>query len=421
MNSYDLFKAIGNIDDKYITEAELHDVRTDKLHKKYIAAAACFICLIAAASFGIYKYEIPLDDTYKSLALNGSYDYLFPENSDDIGEFMPYNNPADSISSCPFDFSRYFDEQRDDLEKEECIPKLDDFTDFSCIAHYINPSNIYSIDFEWSLDDGKLISATISPDEIKVMNDCVVGNPTPSEVKETVIDGTVIRTEGNSICGYTVTFSHDDTSWFRIESSSGITSEELAGVVDFYWMHGIDFDRFNADRGDTVTHNSYTTEKDASSYTSDNGEFTVIRTDTSGVTGSIPDEFKKYLPDHDSLGMTPVYSDITKRNNTVSHIELGYGYGTSSSEYPVDYYSNGTFKGIMICEVFLSDTAVGDSNINLGDIHDIDRSALDSVLSDKIGKCLGFYDGHFYITISTGFLDSDEVYDVIQSIRNQSA
>ncbi len=96
MNRKDMFDAFGQIDEKYIKEAEPKMKKTDFL-PKLIGIAACFIMVVALS---LYLF-LPLNTSMEDLSMYKDSDYfpLIEKISASLTEEMPYKNNFEYLSA----------------------------------------------------------------------------------------------------------------------------------------------------------------------------------------------------------------------------------------------------------------------------------------------------------------------------------
>ena len=272
MKSEILYSAIGAIDNELLLRCESSKKKPGNAWIKYSSLAAC-LCL---AVLGAYLLLRPTasEPTGKpvlqwSPTFSASDYFKYSNNLENSGAGSSSDK---SLAYVPWAFTRSFGDTRGQLEAEGVIPVMSEHPLFHCEARYNEDESIYSLIISWhirgSLDDYSDLTITAGYHEIEQIQDCMSvgldenGNIVEPAVTVTQRDGVLIVAEGYEHGKKTITFQNQ-YGWYQIEGSFNDSYAPLAQLLDWFWEHPIDFERFPAEEGDFYTYSTLNEHPDA--------------------------------------------------------------------------------------------------------------------------------------------------------------
>ncbi|MCI8285535.1 MAG: hypothetical protein HFE90_09800 [Firmicutes bacterium] len=461
-----------NIDEKSLGKADgIKSVMGKKARTSRLAnIAACLVCLIFAASIGIFSiFENgagEINENGYSFMKNGSYDYLFADGADQaaimfsqFGEDSDGSDykTSDSIAECPYEYSRSFDEKRKKLESEKKIPILEDYQKFFGTAAYLEDDSMYSVTLNWwsgsTSEQQSNIELMAAYHEIEDINCCVAEmrdeNGNIIKPKETVVNGITIKSEGGNGLPRSLSF-YKDGIWYRL-SSADDSNDDLGKVLDWVWNNGIDFkNAFAAENGDKMEYDSFKAEGVEEYY-----NWRTVK--SSEFYDEIPINFKVCMPKFNELGWKPIKCDITLKNGEPDAVECTYEYGkdqrtiwtvrridSSADELEADKYAElGELRELMFYGAKqngkitsgyerLAKAVTGDGGIVVGfsigkdDGYCFaeDRTEADWKDSFKSTEGMEVHEGdsdyrpncYYYVTLTTGRLTTEQIWQAMETV-----
>ena len=252
MNANLLLAALGDVDEDLIAAALENPapVRTVQPTRRvwWAALAACVCLAIAAGVFFAQRHT-----TQAGLDPSGGIlpDYYFRDNAAGNGasaaadawyEFQP-----------PYTETRVFSDQREALEAEGILPALPDHPLFQAEVHYLEGGSVYSVSFTWSrrgktLKEYSTLTVTAGPDKVELPPSDVFVYPAPTAT-ETQRDGVTVTAVGVEDQNKTLTWQTED-GWYQVEGSWNDSYGDVVALLDWFWDHPLDFDRFPTENGD---------------------------------------------------------------------------------------------------------------------------------------------------------------------------
>ena len=309
MRSKQLFMAIGNIDDRFISEdGEDISIIKDKVTNTVrfsprlritIPVAAC-LCIIALGAYALLRPS--LSDVPGKPVLQWSAQFS-------AEDYFKYNDVAsDGMSSAgsladyalPYSKTRSFSDNRENYEIEGVIPRIPEHPLFNCSVNYNDDGSIYSVVFSWHIrsltvrDSYSDLSITAGYQEVEKITDCIFialddnGNIIEPAVTVTERDGVKIVAEGNENTGKTLTFQNG-SGWYQVEGSWNNSYALMVTLLDWFWEHPIDFGRFPIEAGDNFT---------------------------STTLSEMPNAFSGYIPNFAAYGFLEEWDNLSLKNGT---------------------------------------------------------------------------------------------------------
>lgn len=303
MKKEELFEAIGDIDEKYITEAS----RKDKKNRlpswsKWIAVAASFCLIIGEMLFGMNRTKNHKIQSWDSSFTPKQY-FRYCKGDENPDSFT---NGSDCVT--PYADSRYFTSKRTFYEENEVIPVIKTHPMFSLIARYNKDGSLYRVEISWNQRDlngrGRYSDLTViaGTDEVFQTMDCDLYHVNPDG---TIDDDVVTVTErdeiqivarGSEKQKKTISFMNS-SGYYQISGSWNDSYEDVVGLLEWFWEHPIDFTRFTMDAGDRYTYTNLC---------------------------EMPEAFESDLPDFEKYGFLCEDSSVTLKNDVPLSMEAHY-------------------------------------------------------------------------------------------------
>ncbi len=283
--------------------------------KRALRFAAAALCLFVAAGWMFHmnggkgaKSVIQQWDPSFTAA-----DYFKYSTADSSGSSA--KSVADASMHC--DAVRSFSGLRTEFEKKGVIPVIDTHPLFEADACYLEGS-LYSITLSWHRRDLKGVEhysdlkLTAGFEEIPAIEDVVYietdgkGRVIEPAVTVTERDGVAIISRGSSNTQKTMTFENE-TGWYQVSGSWNDSFEDVAGLFEWFWEHGLDFSLFPPEEGDEYT---YTGADEA------------------------PKVFEGLLPDFGAFGYTMTEGGAVLKNGMPVSYEASFTLGSAEGGEP---------------------------------------------------------------------------------------
>lgn len=255
-----LAHCIGHIDGKYIEEAESYQKTNKRIWRVWGSVVAC-LCLLVVGAYTAF-HPSPLDE-----AGNRILQWSPQFSAEDYFQYSDGENggPLDFFSIAeahyPYTESRSFSHKRQQLEAEKVLPVMAEHPLFDCTVNYLADGSLYSLTFSWHNQEQEYsdLRITAGYQEVEMMEDCVVfvdedenGHRIAPAVTVTKRDGVNIVAEGSENTKKTITFQNS-SGWYQIEGSWNDRYADMVDLLDWFWAHPIDFDRFPVEAGEVIT------------------------------------------------------------------------------------------------------------------------------------------------------------------------
>ncbi|MGE4484108.1 MAG: hypothetical protein AB7C97_03215 [Oscillospiraceae bacterium] len=264
MNGIEFLDKMEYVDADLIEAAETDPKRKRKpVWIKWGAMAAC-LCLVAAGVFALFN-SISEDNAHSILRWSVSFsaeDYFKYAATEGDG-ISTGNSIADSAIA--YAETRYFSDQRGQLESDAVIPVVEDHPLFSCSVHYNDDGSIYSVVLSWDRRGDRSeysdLKITAGYQKIEQIEDCIFieldedGNIIEPAVTVTERGGIQIVAEGREDQDKTITFQND-SGWYQISGSWNDDYDSVVMLLDWIWEHPLDFGCFPIESGDEYTTSS---------------------------------------------------------------------------------------------------------------------------------------------------------------------
>ena len=323
MNGEKLFRAIGQISDEKIAEADTIILKPKPKQSawiKYGSLAAC-LYLVLWGAYIVFRPASPgiADSPVLQWSEQFSAADYFKYNSGADGGLSSSSSRTDS--AMPYAESRSFSDERARLEAEGVIPAMAEHPMFDCSVNYNDDGSIYSAVFSWHRRDEIYsdLSITAGYQEIEQISDCITieldenGNIVEPDVTVTERDGIQIIAEGNANRGKTITFQNE-SGWYQLAGSWNDSYESMALLLDWVWARPINLTRFPIDAGD---------------------HFTSIKLE------QMPDAFEGYIPDFSAFGFIEETNYLQLKNGTPYAYE-----GHFIAHAPEELVKEGAYHGV---------------------------------------------------------------------------
>ncbi len=279
--------AVGEIRDDLIADADVRPARR-KIHSGRLAVAACLL-------IAVFAFSLPLLRTADSAPRQWSETMTAKEyfkNSGKKGSSQASSSSA-SLVMPPFAAELSLSDRRALFEEEGVIPPLTDHPEEDFRAEFNGDGSLYKLCFWWMRRGEKGAEGysdlvyTAAPREIHEISDVIYvrtgedGEPLPPFVTATERDGILILGEGAENETKTLSWQ-DGRGWHQIRGSFGDSYEDLVSLLDWFWEHPLDLERFEALATECVIFSS---------------------------RAEHPDAFRGCVPDFEALGYT-VLSEV---------------------------------------------------------------------------------------------------------------
>ena len=334
MKNEDLFRAITDLPDRQIEEAEIHHCKKKApLWRRYAAAAAALI-LVAGGVLGLWYREQHGSHSPGLIAAPSGHtahpwsktmsaaDYF--RDSRETGTGAASSSEKLSDSAVPWAETRSFSEKRAELETESVLPARPEPPLLDAQAYYNADGSVYKLTFRWyCYQPYSSLELTVAPEEIHEISDVVAvaldenGNVVDPTVTVTVRDGVCITGEIDPTGGKTLTWQTEH-GWYELSGFHTDSEEDMAALLDWFWDHPIDFSRFPPEAGD---------------------EYAYVALDS--YEGA--EELLRHVPDFRSLGYFEEgeWQGVTLKNGAFSRLELHYLAGVTEEQARESLYAEG--------------------------------------------------------------------------------
>ena len=263
MNAAAFCEVLGEIGEDYVLEARPE--RPRQALRRWIPAAAA---VLAVAILG----SVALSRRAKGAATAGeAASVLAWSESMTAADYFqcnkaPYGGVSGSSSGVmpPYAAALSLSDRRDTLEAEGVLPALPDHPEQSFQAEFTGDGSLYKVWFHWmARSEGSLagyrdLKLTAAPREVHEVGDTVSvavdanGNVIGENVTVTERDGVYIIARGSAESSKTLTWQTAQ-GWFQLYGSARDSFEDLVALLDWFWVHPLDLDRFAALSGEAVT------------------------------------------------------------------------------------------------------------------------------------------------------------------------
>ncbi len=403
MSKDKLTDAIGEIKDEYIKDAAEFSVEAGskmttvpfrrKIIYGAIAAAAC-LCLVILGIYFIPRIGSGSgkgSQQWSSSMTAGDYF----KNSGKSGTTVSSN--ADLIMG-PSAMAVMMNDRRAEFEAEGIIPTIADHPEQSFSVSYNGDGSLYKVVFTWmrrgdgiaEYSDLTLIAA---PKELHEITDVILvrvdddGNNLPPYVTETIRDGVRILAEGAEDENKTLTWQ-TNKGWYQIQGSFMDGYEVMVELLDWFWEHPLDIDRFSAPPEGSVI---YSTRVE------------------------YPDAFSDVIPDFATLG----YTAESEKVNLGVHSDTGMpAYQREQSGNTTPIWFEGVYTRGDTRIRWTADTGADadDWDECIGRVREITEEKLNDVLSQKDHVNI-FFNMPCMVTLTVESGTAADAWEIIQSMK----
>lgn len=397
MKADELMMLLGDTDDSLVAEGE----KQGKRKKRWVgwAAAAACLCLIAVGAF-MLRDNSGVDTVYSKDASPGTTSAVDYFRNCGGGEDGTVSSSAClDASAIPYAMTRSFSDLRSELEADGAIPAIDTHPQFTLQARYNEDGSLYCLELLWcrrsiggtkNYSDLKVIAGH---EEVPVIRDCISieldenGNAVEPSVTVTERDGVSIVGRGGKNTEKSLTFQRE-SGWYQISGSWNDSYESVAELLDWFWEHPLDFDRYSLEAGDNYT---------------------------DSTLSETPDAFREILPDFAAFGFVEESSYVTLKNGTPVRFEGHYvAHADEDKVKRQEYYDEPGYTTMHWC-VF-AEPDVYDMDGCLGDIGTLTRDQIVRILPCEDNKLKFTQDGLLIIV----YPDSPaEVWELIESLQSR--
>lgn len=148
---------------------------------------------------------------------------------------------------------------------------MEQYPEFTCSANYFSDGSFYSLIVTWDRrGDGEYGSLSVTAgyqelempvcDQIEIEVD-ENGNIIEPAITVTERQGVQIVARGNENRKKTLTFENN-YGWYQIEGSWNNSYSDIIALLDWFWEHPIDFERFPMEQGDHYTYEPFSDDSD---------------------------------------------------------------------------------------------------------------------------------------------------------------
>lgn len=385
-----LFHGITNISDDIIQEAQ--EARPSRMSSPWIRwgmAAAC-VCLVLAGVLASMPLGGQAEDPASDETAVVDAESFSNRRAGGGGEEPSGLMQADMAVN--YAETRYFSDQRAQLEAEQVIPPMKEHPIFACAAHYNEDGSLYNLVFSWHREgaDYSDLKITAAEQPAEEPSDCILvevdENGKPIETKPTITerDGVKISSEGKDGQEKTMTFQND-SGWYQISASWNDSFEDLEQLLDWVWDHPVDLTRFPMEAGDVYR---------------------------SCTLAEQPDAFSDYLPDFAGYGFKEVSAHLELKNDTPVRFEGCYVDHMDKALTEIEeYYDAG---GYTLIWCFETEPNVYDLQSSAGELKDLTKKQVLGILEQE-NSITFTWDG-FCTTVYPQ--EAEEAWVLIQSLQD---
>lgn len=263
-----LYNSITNISEDIIEEAQNGGMQKKRSSwRRWTAwtAAAAAVCLLAAGASAVLYLDKNAPHKVQQWSSGFEAKNYFRYNK---GEGLTTAEKSDMIP--PYVETRFFSDERRQLEADKVIPVMESHPLFTCAAYYNDDGSLFSLEFMWNRRDAyhseelkeySDLKITAGYQEVEMISDCIYveldenGNIVEPSKTVTERDGIQIVTEGKEDRNKTMTFQND-SGWYQVSGSFNDDYESVAALLDWLWEHPVDFSRFSMEAGDEYRNGS---------------------------------------------------------------------------------------------------------------------------------------------------------------------
>lgn len=299
-----LFCGITNIREDIIEEAQTAGLCKSKPARIWRGVAAACVCVLAVGAVMLLGYGKEKPHTVLSWSAGFRAEDYFKYSAVSSAGESAIGSLADVASL--YAQTRYFSDERAQLEAEGGIPVLDSHPLFDCAVHYNADGSIFSVEFSWhrrgELEDYSDLKMIAGYEEVKQVKDCIYvemdenGNIVEPAITVTRRDGVEIVAEGRENRDKTITFQNE-SGWYQITGSWNDSYESVVLLLDWLWEHPVDFTRYPLEAGD---------------------EYTIC------PLTEYPEAFAGYLPDFAAFGYSEGETYLSLKNGFLVRFEGHY-------------------------------------------------------------------------------------------------
>lgn len=306
MNGTELLLGLGRIDAALVAEAAETPPR--RATRRWAALAACLVLALGLGAAALRHQNSARADPNPHRPVNHWTEDMRADRYFQYGDGTGVSSSSGS-SVAPWAESRDFSGERAAWEAEGILPVMAEHLLFDAAGYYNADGSLYSVQLGWyrrpqageRLEDaysdlvltaGRAAVPQIS-DVVSVELDAD-GRVVSPAITVTERDGVYIVGERGSTGGGTLTWQ-TDAGWYQLSGSWNDSYDDLVLLLDWFWAHPLDFDRFSVGRGDRITQ---------------------------GTLADCP-EAAPYLPDFAALGYGVRESEsVTLRNGRFERLEV---------------------------------------------------------------------------------------------------
>ena len=262
-----LCEVLGEISEEYVLEADaVRSAQARPARRRWIGAAAA---VLAVAILG----GVALSRRAKPAGTSGSTSPVIEwSESMPAADYFKYNQApsggasgsSGSLVMPPYAAALSLDDRRAALEAEGVLPVVVDHPEQSFQAEFHGDGSLYKVWFLWmrrsegSLSGYSDLKLTAAPREVHELGDTVAvaldadGRVIEPNVTVTRRDGVHIVARGYAAGSKTLTWQTAQ-GWYQLSGSARDGFEDLVALLDWFWDHPLDLDRFAALSAETVT------------------------------------------------------------------------------------------------------------------------------------------------------------------------
>ncbi len=291
MRPEELLDSMEYIDTDLIEKADQTRRKGRRSPARWGALAAC-LCLVAAGVFAWQGHRRPAEEEFHYLLEKNTLQHwsetMAAEDYFTFSGAAAVQNSASLVMS-PFAVPVSLDGERDALEAEGVLPAVPGHPEHSFEADFNGDGSLYKVSFLWMRrGEGREaysdLQLTAAPKELHEVSDVITvytdesGNVIVPGVTATERDGVYIYAEGAGRSKKTLTWQTAQ-GWYQLSGLnwSGDVSE-LVSLLDWFWAHPLNLERFAALGKETVRFSS---------------------------REEYPEAFAAQVPDFSALGYTP--------------------------------------------------------------------------------------------------------------------
>lgn len=389
MKKEELYEAIGEMNQNYLTEArEYTGRRKQNSWIGFVALAAC-LALVAGGGF-LWK------QAGRNRVQQWNSGFTAEQYFTHSGGEAAAGSDSEADYAVPYAETRYFSDERAALEENGVLPVMASHPMFVFSGNYNADGSLYSLRLSWyrrgeSLEQYSDLIVTAGYQEVEMPKDCILicvdeaGNVIEPSVTVTERDGIRIIARGGAQYEKTLTYQTEH-GWYQIEGSFNDSFEDMVQLLDWFWEHPLPLEQFSMENGDHYV--------------------TVSRTEC-------PEAFAGELPDFTAIDGICAEDEVTLKNGVPVYFGTTLYFGLT-----MEQYENGEYTSDYLNWYLDAEPDVYDRANCIGRLEDLTKEqvlSLKPVDEATTSTKIQFAQGEYVVTIYA--VDLDLAWKLIESIQ----